>query len=302
MFTSLGRVIKFGWKNFCRNKSLSFASIFIIIIVISLITSLFFLHKTGQFFISYFEAKADISIEFKIDTQELAILELEEELLKLPEVRNTEYISREEVLENFIQEHKDDQELMASLEKVEENPFPAILNIVAYEAGQYKQIVKFLEGEQFKEIIYRKDYYNRKLVIERVFTITGWINKIGIIASLFLIIIAILITFNTIKLAILNKKEEMAVQQLVGASNWFIKGPFLIQGIISGFFAALISFLFFVLIFHFFGYRAEAMFLEFNISTYFFKNIFNIFFIQTIIGMGLGVISSIIAIRGHLKV
>ena len=302
MFTSLGRVIKFGWKSFYRNKGLSFVAIFIIAMVIFLVTSLFLFHKISHFFISLFEAKADISIEFKINTQESSILEVKEGLLKLPEVKEVKYVSRERALENFTQKHKDDPELMAGLEKVGKNPFPAVLNIIAYEAGQYKQIVKFLESERFEKIIYRKDYYDRKPIIERIFTITAWVNKVGIAISLSLTLIAILITFNTIKLAILSQKEEIATQRLVGASNWFIGGPFLIQGIISGFFAALISLLFFVFVFNFFSYKIEALIPNLNLSAYFFKNIFNIFLVQIVIGVSLGIISSIIAIRKHLKV
>ena len=305
MFTSIKRVIKFGWLSFCRNSGLSFTTIFIMVMAISLITSLFLFHKAGQFFISYLEAKVDISVEFKINTQETEILEIKEELLKLPEVRYVEYISKERALENFIQEHGDDPYLMTGLKEVVKDipfPFPAILNIRAYEAGQYKQIVKFLEAEQFENIIERKDYYDRKLIIERVFAITSWITQAGIISSLILILIAILITFNTIKLAILNQKEELVIQRLVGASNWFIRGPFLIQGIISGFFAGLISLLIFISVIHFFGHKIEVLLPGFNISVYFFDKIFIIFLGQVAIGMGLGIISSAIAIRKYLKV
>ena len=305
MFTSIKRVIKFGWINFCRNKELSFTAIFILTITLSLITSFLFAYKGGQFFISYIQEKADISIEFKIDTQESAILKVKEELLKLPEVRNVEYISKEEALESFIQRHGDDPDLMAGLEEARKDipfPFPAILNIVTYEAGQYKQIVKFLGAEQFKNIIYKKDYYDRKLIIEKVFAITDWITKAGIISASILILISVLITFTTIKLAILSQKEEITVQRLVGASNWFIRGPFLIQGIISGFFAALISILIFTSIVYFFGPKIEVLLPGFNISAYFFDKIFLIFLAQVAIGMSLGIISSAIAIRKYLKV
>ena len=93
MLTLIKRVIKFGWINFSRNSGLSIATIFIIVMTISLMTSLFLFREAGQFLISYLQEKIDISVYFKIDSQEIDILEVKEELLKIPEVKNVQYIS-----------------------------------------------------------------------------------------------------------------------------------------------------------------------------------------------------------------
>lgn len=309
MFTSLKRIIKFGWLNFSRNKELNFSAIFIIVIAILLITSLFVFREMSQSFILYLQEKIDISVSFKIDIQETVILEIKDELLKTPEVKNIQYVSKEEALESFIQRHKDDENLMRGLEEVKvvsPLPFPAVLNINAWGPNQYEQIAKFLENERFKNIIYNIDYDDRRLIIERVFIATERTNQIVIIISSILILIAILIIFTTTKLAILHQKEEIIVQRLVGASNWFIRSPFLIQGMISGFFAALISFLIPVTAIYFWGQEINALFPKFfwdgDVSAYFFDRIFLIFLVQVVIGVGLGIISSAIAVRKYLKV
>jgi len=302
MLVSIKRLIKFGWLNFSRNSGLSIATIFIIVMTISLMTSLFLFREAGRFLISYLQEKIDISVYFKIDTPEIDILTVKEELLKIPEVKNVEYVSREEALENFIQKHKDDPFLMKSLEEVGENPFPAALNIKAWQADQYGQVVKFLETGPFENIIEKADYHRRKPVIERVFAITSWINRAGLIFSLALILIAVLVAFNTIRLAILNQKEELAVQRLVGASNWLIRGPFLVQGAISGFLAALISLLLFIAAVFFFCPKVNILLPGFNISTYFFAHIFLIFLVQAVVGISLGMISSALAIKKYLEV
>ncbi len=302
MFASIKRLTKFGWINFSRHSGLSIATIFIIVMTISLMTSLFLFREAGQFLISYLQEKIDVSVYFKIDTPETDILGAKEELLKIPEVKNIEYVSKEEALENFIQRHKDDPFLMESLAEVGENPFPAALNIKVWQADQYGPVVKFLEAGLFEGIIEKVDYHQRKPVIERVFAITSWINRAGLIFSLILALIAVLVAFNTIRLAILNQKEELVVQRLVGASNWFIRWPFLIQGAISGFLAALISFLIFAAAVFFFGPKVDILLPGFNISAYFFDKIFLIFLVQVIVGIGLGTISSAIAIRRYLKV
>jgi len=305
MLIFLKRIIKFGWKGFCRNSGLSIAVILIMTIVISLMTALFLFQGVSQFLISYLQEKVDISVSFQINTQEIDILEIKNELLKMPEIKNIEYISEKQALENFIQKHKDDQNLMMGLEEVMIDipfPFPAVLNIRALDPGYYEQIVGFLEGENFEALIYKIDYYDRRLIIQRVFVITEWINRAGIIFSSIFILIAILVTFISIKLVILNQKEELTVQRLVGASNWFIRGPFLIQGIIAGFIASLVSLLIFISIIYFFGHKVEILLPGFDISSYFFSQILIIFLGQAIIGMVLGIISSAIAIRKYLKV
>ncbi len=304
MFTFFRRIIKSGWLNFSRNIGLSITTIFILVITISLATSLFLFREAGQFLISFFQEKVDVSVFFKIDTPESDILEVKEKLLKIPEVKDVKYISREEALENFTQRHKDDYGLMRGLDEVMVDipfPFPAVLNIRVWQVDQFGPVVKFLEAEP-ENIIYGIDYYRRKIVIARVGVITEWINRIGLISFLILGLIAILVAFNTIKLAILNQKEELTVQRLVGASNWFIGGPFLVQGAISGFFAALISLLFFSGIIYFLGPKIDILLPGFNIFTYFFDKILFIFLAQVTIGIGLGVISSTIAIRKYLKV
>lgn len=305
MFTSFKRVIKFSWQSFCRNSGLSAMVVFILVITISLMTSLFLFQGMSRFIISYLQEKIDISVSFNINTQETKILEIKDELLKMPEVENIEYLSEQQALENFIQKHQDDENLMIGLEEVMIDipfPFPAVLNIKALEPGHYEQIVRFLEGENFKPLIYKIDYYDRKLIIERVFTITEWINRVGLIFSLILGLIAFLVTFNTIKLSIGQQKEELAVQRLVGASNWFIRGPFLVQGMIAGFIAGLISLLIFASIVHFFGHNVGILLPGFDISAYFFNQIFIIFLGQAVVGMGLGIISAAIAINRYLKI
>jgi len=139
-------------------------------------------------------------------------------------------------------------------------------------------------------------------VIEKIFSITFAINRTGVVLSLILAIIAFLVAFNQVRLAISNSKEEIFIQRLVGASNWFIRGPFLLQGVISGFFAALITLLIFIPLVYSLSPKMEVFFPGLNLFGYFINNFFLILLIQILTGIGVGVISSIIAIRKYLKV
>ena len=301
MLVLLKRIIRSGWLNFSRNSGLSLATIFIMVMTISLVTSLFLFRDITQFLISGLQEKVDISVYFKEATPEEDILRFGEEINKIPEVKNVEYVSREAALESFTQRYKDNPVIMESLGEVG-NPLLASLNIKAREASQYMTVANFLETSSYKNLIDKIDYYQRKPVIERIFSITSAINKTGISFSLILAIVAILVAFNTIRLAIYNSKEEISFMRLVGASDWFIRGPFLVQGAISGFAAAIITLLIFTGALFFLGPKLEILFLGLNIFNSFTGNLGILFLIQIFTGVGLGVVSSIIAIRKYLKI
>ena len=300
MLVLLKRIIRSGWLNFSRNSGLSLATIFIMVMTISLVTSLFLFRDITQFLISGLQEKVDISVYFKEAAPEEDILLFGEEIKKNPEVKNVEYVSREAALESFTQRYKDNQVIMESLGEVG-NPLLASLNIKAREASQYMTVANFLETSSYKNLIDKVDYYQRKPVIERIFSITSAINKTGISFSLILAIVAILVAFNTIRLAIYNSKEEISFMRLVGASDWFIRGPFLVQGAISGFAAAIITLLIFTGALFFLGPKLEILFLGLNIFNSFTGNLGILFLIQIFTGVGLGVVSSIIAVRKYLK-
>lgn len=302
MITLIKRTLKSGWKNFSREKSLVVANIFILVLAISTLTSLFILRDASQFLISSIEEKVDISVYFKLEVPEDEILKVKDDVAKIPEVKEVKYISQEEALTSFTNKHKDDLVLMQSLEEVGVNPFSASLNIRAFEASQYQAIVNFFDSSTLTNLVEKVDYYKRKPVIDKIFTFVSSMNMLGIVFSLLLIIIAVSIAFNTIRLAIYSSREEIKIQRLVGASNWFIRGPFLVQGAICGFFAFLICLALFSLLAWIFGSKTEFLFPGFNLLTFFFVNFWTIVFIQLASGVGLGVVSSLFAVRKHLKI
>jgi cell division transport system permease protein len=302
MITLIKRTFKAGWKNFSREKSLVIANIFILVLAISTLTSLFILKDASQFLISSIEEKVDISVYFKLEAPEEEILKVKDDVAKIPEVKEVKYVSQEEALTSFVNKHKNDTVLMQSLDEVGANPFSASLNIRAFEASQYQAIADFFNNSTLTDLVEKVDYYKRKPVIEKIFSFVSSMNMIGITFSLLLIIIAVSIAFNTIRLAIYSSREEIKIQKLVGASNWFIRGPFLVQGAICGFFAFLICLVLFSLLSWIFGSKTEFLFPGFNLSTFFLANFWTIVFIQLASGVGLGVLSSLFAVRKHLKI
>ena len=267
-----------------------------------MISFIYFLNPVSDVLIADVEKKVDISVYFKEGALEENIFEVKAEIAKIPQVKEVEYISKEEAFDIFINAHKDDPVLMESLTEVGYNPFLASLNVKAQETSQYEQVANFLETGPFKDLINKVDYHQRKPVIDKVYSLTAGIKNIGIFLGLFFGLIAILIAFNTIRITIHNSEEEISIMRLVGASNFFVRGPFLVQGMIVGLIAALITF------FVFFGAswaidgKLKTIISSISIFELFLSNIFVLLLIQLATGVGLGVASSLVAVRKYLKI
>lgn len=302
MFTSLKRIIKAGFLNFRRQGGLTFATVSIMVMTISLITFLFFFQGIVQYLVLNLQEKVDVSVYFKKDSLEIEILEAKEEISRIPEVKSIEYVSQEEALDRFTQKHKDNPLLMEALAEVGGNPLLASLNIKAWQVDQYEALANFLEGATFQGLIEKVDYHQNKIVIGKIFDISSNIRFAGIIFSLILGIIAIVVAFNTTRLAIYSSEEEIATMRLVGASNWFIRGPFLVQGIMVGMIAIFITILLVASISLFLSPKLETILSGFSLFGYFINNFWTLFLIQLTAGIGLSIISSMIAIRKYLKV
>jgi cell division transport system permease protein len=302
MLTSFKRITRAGFKNFYRNGLLSATTTFIVVIVVFLVTMLFLFNSVFSVLISNIQDKVDISIYFKENVATENILEARSQLTEIPEVKEVKYISKEEAFTAFVEKHKDDPILIESLDEVGRNPFLPSLGVKAQQASEYQEVVNFLENSSFNDLIEKVDYYERKPVIDKVFSITSSINRTGAFASIILGIIAILIVFNTIRIAIYSSNKEISTMKLVGASNWFIQGPFLIQGILVGIFSTIITFLVTFAVCYGLDPKINAIVSDVRIFNIFTYNFWTILLIQITAGISLGIIPTMIAVRKYLKI
>ena len=301
MISSIKRIIRTGWENFFKSNGFSVATIFILTLVLFLISALFVFKDMSEFLFSELQEKVDVSVYFIDDALEQDILEVKETLEEFSEVKEVEYVSKDQALANFTEKHKNDVVLMESLDELGINPLPASLNVRAWEASQYAVVSRFLEQGQFNNLITKIDYFQKKPVIERIFAIGAGVNRTGLALCVILSIIAALVVFNQVRLSIINSKEEIKVMRLVGATNWFIRGPFVAQGIFAGIFACLIASIVSGLTCYFLGPKLEILMPGLNFFQYYISNFFVILAVQLCVGVGLGVVSSVIAMRKYLR-
>jgi cell division transport system permease protein len=299
MILQLKRTIKYGLKTITRDGEIFLTSVAILFIVISLISFLFIFRKTTQFLISSLKEKADVSVYFKEDAPEEEILKIKEEISKNPEFK-VDFVSKEEALKEFERRHKENPILMEALKEIGENPFLASLSIKAKEPSKYEELLSFLKEKE--EIIEKIDYSERRPLIEKIFSLSSNLEKGGILISSILVLISVFVVFNTTRLSITNFKEEISIQRLVGASNWFIRGQFLVQGIFAGVFSALFSLLVISLSCYFLSPKVSILFEGLNLFEIFSSNLKLLISIQFFAGILLGTIPSLIAIRKFLKI
>lgn len=298
---SIKRIFKWGFKNFWRNGWLSTATVSIMVLTLLVITVLLMVNVVANAVLDNLENKIDISVYFKLQTPEEKILEVKSQLEKLAEVESIGYTSQNEALISFKEKHKDNPVLLQSLDELDSNPLEASLNIKAREASQYASINQFLESVHYKDIIDKVNYLQNKGVIEKLSKIIIDVKTIGLIISLALAIIVFLVTFNAIRLAIYSSREEINVMRLVGASNWFIRGPFIIEGLLYGVIAAIITAVLLYPVFYFSSPKLSGFLPIGDIFSYFKANIVALFFLLLGIGAVLGSFSSLIAVRKYLK-
>jgi len=291
--------------NFWRNGWVSLATVLIMVVTLFSIGSLIFARAVLGSMISQIRDKVDITIYFKIDALEQDIFTFKDSISKLSEVRVVDYISAEQNLEKFKERHKDNALIAQSLEELGENPLGAALNIKAKEISQYEAVAKFLESESKTvsgSIIDKVNYFQNKKIIDRLSKILDSSKKLGSILSFILIIISIIITFNTIRLAIYISREEIGVMRLVGASSRFVAGPFIIEGIMYGIISAIVTIVLFYPTTLWLGPLTENFFSGVNLFRYYVSNLGQIFLVLLFVGTSLGAISSLIAVRRYLKV
>ena len=302
MFTTLSRIIKSGLLNFWRNGWLSTATVLIMTIALITWTSIFLLNVVLTSVLDVLAEKVDVSVYFILDTKEPDILALKSKLESLKEVANVEYVSTDQALKIFKNRHANDDILLKSIQELDDNPLEANLNILAKDSSQYAAIDSFLNQEQFLNIISKINYTENKVVIDRLNNIIRVLRESGFAAGLILAFIAFLVAFNTVRLAIYSSREEITVMKLVGASNWYVRGPFIVEGVLHGMFASVFSFAAIIPGIGFLGPKLFNFLPEINLMNYIGDNFWSLLLFQTLGGIVLGVFSSWVAIRKYLKV
>jgi cell division transport system permease protein len=302
MPTNFKKILNTGWTNFKRNSYLSLGATGIMAVTLILFLGLLSLQFVTSQIVKSLSDKIDISAYFTQTATDDQIAQVRTDLQALPQVSNIVYISRDQALADFKERHAKDQLIQDSLSQLDSNPLAASLNIKTKDSSQYASIATFLQNSKFSTVIDKINFYENKGVIERIQNLSNGIKNWGLVATLVLALIAVLVTFNTVRLTIYNQKEQIEIMRLVGASNWHIRGPYLAEGGIYGLFASVVSLGAFYPIIYVVSGKISAFAPNVDLFGYFMGGIAQVVLLVLVLGLLLGVASSFIAIRKHLKI
>ncbi|HOX97302.1 MAG TPA: permease-like cell division protein FtsX [bacterium] len=297
---SFFRMIKFAAQHFFRNFGLSVVSIIILLLALISVNMFFGFNYVADRAIQTVQDKIDLSLYFYQGIEESEIAHVQEYLNALSTVKSTELVSAEQVLANFQEKHKDNPDMMRSLTEVGGNPFGAMLILKVNSIEDYNSVIASLNSDVFNKLIEKRSYENHETAIRQLESFSRNV-KIGLLAfTLLFIFISMLIVYNTVKVMIYNHREEIQIMKLVGASNKFIRWPFMIEGMFSVLIAvALTIFIVYPFLLKFIQMYFSG--LNVDVLSYFQTNFYLIFGGQLLGALLLNTFSSSIAVGRYLN-
>jgi len=306
MWIAFKRVVRSGFVGFWRNAFVSAAAIFVMTVALFVIGITMLIDQLLGASLTNVQSKVDINVYFVTEAELLDINALQMSLESLPEVAEVTFTSREDALAEFRERHSGDELTIQALEELGDNPLGASLAIRAKETSQYEGVARFLEEQQGQELstaplIDRINFSRNREAIERLTAIIDAVERSSVIVMVVLVVAAVMITFNTIRLAIYTSREEISVMRLVGASNAFIRGPFMLQGVMYGVISGVLALLVIYPIVLWLGPATSSFFL-FDIFEYFVSDFAYLFGVIVGVGVAMGLLSSILAVSRYLRV
>lgn len=283
----------------------SLSAVLVMIVTLFVIGGLLFSSALLKSSLSEIKDKVDVNVYFVTSASEEQILEVQKSLEALPEVDFVEYVSRDQALSDFIDRHANDQKTLEALEELDENPLGAVLNVKAKETSQYESVAQFMEANYSSSdpnsIVEQVNYFKNKDAIEKLSQIISAGEKLGFVITIIFIIISIIITLNTIRLAMYISKDEIHVMKLVGASQTFISGPFLVTGAMYGVVSSILTLILFWPLAYWLGPVTKSFFGGISIFEYYISDFGKIFLIILCSGIIIGSVSSLLALNRYLK-
>jgi len=299
--TNLSRIFEKGKSIFKRNGWLTIATIITMFLSILVFTGVLIMNYTSNRFIASLKDKIDISIYFKPSIEESEILSVQEQLGKIEGVVKTEYISRDKALEFFKQRYGHNETLLKALNEIGENPLSASVNIKIKNVKDYDKILTYIETAVFKDKLVNINFTENRDLLNKTTNLINGLRIGSLIITAVLTLVAIIVAFNTIRIAIYSMREEINIMKLVGATNWFVRGPFVLAGCFYGIIAAILSSICYIPLILTVGRKIDIFLGNVSITKYFFSNILILLLAQIAFGIIIGVVSAIFAVAKYLN-
>ena len=301
MFTIISRIFHFGFKNFWRNGWLTTVTVIIMTMALLVFIGLILFGVITSRAAASIQDKIDISVYFNTNTSEDQILSIQQSLESLSQVQSVNYISRDQALAVFQQNHQDNPTISQAVSELGVNPLEASLNIKAKSPDQYAAIANYLASPNLSQYIDSVSYTQNQSVIERLAKIVKGVEVGGIVIMVVFMFLAGLVVFNTIRIAIYANREEIGVMRVVGASNSLVRGPYVVDGMLCGAIAAVFGLVIVAPGLYLVNPYLNVLIPNLDIFQYFYTNLILLFFYALLFGVVIGGLSSFVAVKRYLK-
>jgi len=306
MLTSAARVIRFALQNFWRDVWLSTVTIVIFVLAITLVGVLSGVRVVTDQAIGVLQSKVDVTVSFKAGTPDTLAQELQATLETLPETTSVEFLSAEENFDRFKEMHADDPVISQGASVVGTNPFGPSLVIQARSLDEYPKIAAVLEDDAYTDAIESgaNTLESNQAAIQNLSNFTRNVDRFSLALTLIFSVIAILVVVNTIRIAIYTHREEIGIMKLVGASNWFVRAPFLVESVLIGLIAIVLASLVLLASISLLSGWFDNLFrgYEIDMSAYFLNNFLKIFWGPLVGAMLISILSAGIAVGRYVRV
>jgi len=305
-FITMERIFTTGLANFLRNAWLAVAAMTMMLVTLTIVLFLVISNATFSHTISQITDKIDISVYLKDSVKPADKDKLINDIKQLSNVKSVDFISKDQALKDYQDQNKNNPDLLAAISQTE-NPLPATVQIKPKDPNKINDIRDYLEQPEVKRLQSDETSYSgdRKEAIDKITQATRFLRETALIGVIVFTIISCLIIFNTIQMAIFNRREELTIMRLLGASTWYIRGPFVVETIFYGVIASLISIILVGSLFTVASSTFEATSLGLldigYASDYFSQHFWTILTAQMGIGILIGAVSSVLATRRYLK-
>jgi cell division transport system permease protein len=300
------RIVKTGLLNFVRNAWLGIAAMAVMVITLTIILFSIIANATFANTVQQITDRIDVSVYLNDSVTVKQREDLINNLKSLENVEEVTFISKDQALIVYKQQNAGNADLLTAISQTD-NPLPASLQIKPRDPNRIEEIRTFLERGDIKSLQSDETSYSgdRKQAIDKITSATSFFRRAGIAGIVVFAIISMLIIFNTIQMAIFNRRDELTIMRLLGASTNFIRGPFIVESIIYGLVSGVLSIVIIQALFSISARTFEASslgILDINYSNTYFKDHFFIFVaLQLGVGILIGAVSSLIATRRYLK-
>jgi len=300
------RIIHTGIVNFMRNISLAVAAMAVMVVTLTIVLFSVVTNATFVNTIAQITDKIDISVFLKDSDTPAQTQQLLAQLKKLPNVKSVTYLDKAAALRAYEKQNAGNEQLLTAVNATT-NPLPATILIKPLDLNKIQDIKDFLTKPGVATLQSDQPSYSgdRKQAIDKITHATDILRKIGVITVAVFALICALIIFNTIQMAIFNRRSEITIMRLLGASTWYIRGPFIVESSIYGILSAVFSVLIINAAFLAASGALQASslgLLDINYASQYFGSHFIILLtMQLMLGIVLGAASSTIATRRYLK-